>query len=274
MFLINIIRCVAVLLFLAFFSLPCAAQVPDVGSTHCLDCSSGTCVPTPCDGNGGGGAPPPPIYPSPVPSGPSAEELRQQKEKKDLQGAALDDNDAGYEAYERKDYAKAVELFKQALDEDPDNEEITHNLQKAQEALNYSALSQIKSVDYHSQSAVGESNEAAHAHAQMGFDTSGLNKSTVQAPAVSTAHEVYSDPVVPPEKLTIPIRFLQWQRDGARKEIAQLEEERKKLDPQKDAVEIAKIKQKQDSDQKKIYHFNFSITEELRKASAPNAKPQ
>ena len=270
---INIVI-VGVLLFLAFF-FPCAAQVPDVGATHCLDCSSGTCVPTPCDGTGssGGGGGGTTVYHPPVPSGPSVEELRQQKQKKDLQGAALDDNDAGYEAYERKDYARAVELFKQALDEDPDNEDIARNLQKAQEGLNYSALSQIKSVDYHSQSAVGESNEAAHAHAQMGIDTSGLNKGSVQVPAVSIVHEVYSDPVVPPEKLTIPIRFLQWQRDGIRKEIAQLEEKRKKLDPQKDTVEISKIKQKQDSDQKKIYHLNFSITEELRKAPVPTKKP-
>src|SRR5207245_994467 len=111
--------------FLSFFSLPSYAYVPDVGPTKCVaNCNAGT--------HGGG-------YGCGGPAGPTEEELKQQREKKDLQDAALDANDEAYEAFQNGNYAEAVRLFKEALDEDPDNADIQRNLGKAEAALNRSS---------------------------------------------------------------------------------------------------------------------------------------
>ena len=227
-----------------------------------------------CNGSSGGGGSRPAAPRYQAPAGPTQEQLKQQREAKDLRDSALDKNDEAYDAYQRGDYAKAVQLFKEALDDDSDNQEAQHNLSKAQEALNYSALHQINTVAYHSQSAVGGSAEAASAHAQAGIDTPGLNKGAVEIPTVNAGSGVYKDPVVPPSKQTPVITALESKRGAIKQANLRIEEQRKTLDFQKDAVQIAQLKQRISENEHQIHMLNFSITEELRKAPAPNSKPE
>ncbi len=61
---------------------------------------------------------------SSVPRGPSAEEIRKQREAKDLNEAAEDANDKGVDFYKRGDWANAAKYFREALEYDPDNSDI------------------------------------------------------------------------------------------------------------------------------------------------------
>jgi hypothetical protein len=63
------------------------------------------------------------------------EQIRQEREKKDLQEAAEDANDHGVEAYERKDWQTAVNYFRIALEYDPGFEDADYNLKKARQKL-------------------------------------------------------------------------------------------------------------------------------------------
>jgi tetratricopeptide (TPR) repeat protein len=70
------------------------------------------------------------------PSGPSPEELRQRREAGDLDEAAQDADDRGIAAYQKGDYAGAVRNLTEALSYAPDDPDIKHNLERAQQALN------------------------------------------------------------------------------------------------------------------------------------------
>src|SRR2546427_304647 len=85
----------------------------------------------PCSWNPGGG----PGGSSSVPSGPSPAELKRQREEKDLHEAADDADDRGVEAYERGEWDKAVQYFREANDYRPGDEDILHNLHRAQEKM-------------------------------------------------------------------------------------------------------------------------------------------
>jgi hypothetical protein len=70
---------------------------------------------------------------NPPPSGPSPEQIKREREKKDLGEAALDANDKGVEAFERREWATAIQYFKEALEYEPDSDYILNNLRRAQE---------------------------------------------------------------------------------------------------------------------------------------------
>ena len=252
---------------LTCFSALCWDDVPDVGPTK-ESCNGGPCH----DNSEGGGGSTYVPYSTPAPAGPSQEQLRQQREAKDLQDEALDKNDEAYAAYQSGDYARAAQLFEEALDEDPDNQEIQHNLKKAQGKLNRSALSQIQTVADHSRSAVGGSAENAHAHAQLGVDTPGLNKGAVEVPEALGGRMVYHDPVIPSDKRTPEIKRLVSEREAEKQTINQLVEQSKTLNPNTNAAAINKINNKINKHIEKVNTLNLGIDEELK--NAPELKPK
>ena len=244
-----------------------------MGAEKCSVCDdNGNCRPVSCE-DSGGGSPSYTPYRASAPAGPTAEQLKQQRETKDLQDEALDKNDEAYGAYRSGDYARAVQLFEEALDEDPDNQEIQDNLEKARGELNRSALSQIQTVAHHSQSAVAGSEESARAHAQLGVDTPGLNKGAVEIPQALGGRMVYHDPVISPEKQTPEVKRLVAEREAEKRMINQLVEESKTLDPNTNAAAINKINNKISKQIKKVNTLNLGIEEELKKAPEPGSEP-
>ena len=115
-----------------------------------------------------------------IPSGPSPEELRRQREQQDLNEEALDDNDKGVAAYKRGDYNAAVQYLKQAHEDAPDDASIASNLRRAL------AAQQAASVQYHSNAARTLSQlpggaEPSSMEARREFDTGGQAVGTVFA---------------------------------------------------------------------------------------------
>lgn len=265
MVLVSMISLMASLLI--FPSAPCMAYVPDVGEGVCV----GNCPDESSGGSDGGGY----VSPGPfVPSGPSPEELRQQAEEKDLQEAALDAGDSGVKAYQSGDYAGAVKYFSEALEYAPDDPDIQHNLDRAREAFRQSEEARkLKSAQLHSQTGAALKNEASSMEARRGFDTGGDPAGSLDVPAVNAGEGGYKEPKVPAFQRTWTITKMEWQREALKKTVRRFEEERKKLDPAKDAVKIAEIKQKESEQENKIHFLNFSITEELRKAPEPKSEP-
>ncbi|HEY0844660.1 MAG TPA: hypothetical protein VGE12_04805 [Noviherbaspirillum sp.] len=231
-----------------YLPLHAVAQVPDVGPTRCI----GGCEPTSRPGG---------VY---APSGPSAEELRQQREAKDLGEAAMDANDRGYDAYQRGDFAGAVRYLTEAAEYAPDDPNIQSNLEKARAALRRStAAREAAGAKEHSAAARGLVTDAASGEARKVFDTPGTAAGAFDTGSVKGGFK--RDPVVPVARRTAKIDSLERQREAERKQIAALEAKRKQLDPKKDAVAIAKIKQEESKRESKIDYLNFSITEELEK---------
>lgn len=68
---------------------------------------------------------------APVQTGPSPEELRKNRETKDLKEAADDANDKGLDCYKKRDWNCAIRYFIEALDYDPENDDASYNLKKA-----------------------------------------------------------------------------------------------------------------------------------------------
>lgn len=239
---------VALATFLLDFPFNAMSQVPDVGPTRCI----GGCETTPGRGS---------VY---TPSGPSAEQLKQQREAKDLSDAAIDANDRGVDAFARGDYDAAVRYLSEAAEYAPDDSGIQSNLERARAAFRQSqAARQGKSTEAHGETARQLRNESASEQARKGFDTGGKSAGTLDTSTVRG--DVKRDPVVPAAKRTAKISSLEKQRAAMRKEIAALDAKRKALDPKKDAVAISKIKQDVSTRESKIDYLNFSITEELEK---------
>ena len=67
---------------------------------------------------------------SPVPSGPSAEELRQQRERQRLKAKAWSSDEA-LDYFDRKDWDNAIRSFEEALDRDPDDPDLNDWLKRA-----------------------------------------------------------------------------------------------------------------------------------------------
>lgn len=146
-------------------------------------------------------------------------------------------------------------------------------LRQQQEAARATQASrQLPSVESHSTTAAtlaaGGALEAASVEARRGFDTAGKDAGAVVIPGGIGNHP--SDPVVPQEKRSPRIASLESQREDLRKQAAALEEKRKSLDPQKDAVAISSIKQQQSDLDGKVNFLNYSITQEL---NAPGPRP-
>lgn len=240
-----------------------ASDVPDVGPERCV---------ANCGESGGGGPSPAPSW---APSGPSPQQLKQQREEKDLGEAAQDADDRGLEAYENGDYSSAVKYFSEALDYAPDDPDIQHRLERAREALRQAeAGRELKSVWAHSQAAaVGLGDQASSMEARRGFDTAGQSAGFLDTLAVNVSNWIHQDPIVPASKRTEAITRMESEREALRQEIRRFEEKRKTLDPRKDAVEIAEIKQVESGHESKIHMLDFSITEEIRKAPEPKSDP-
>lgn len=229
-------------------------------------CALGTCItvtpPSTSSGRPGGGGP---VY-----SGPSQEDLRRQREQKDSREAADDANDRGADFYDKGDWEKAASYFKEALEYDPDNADIRSNLSRAQhklqEARATEAGRQLKSVEQHSQQALQKlTDEAASEEARKGFDTGGKPAGNLGSSAVYGGDGGYKEPVVPASRRTPAIAALERQRNDSRKQIQALEEKLKQLDPGKNPVEVAKMKQAKSNAERKTQYLNFKIGEELEK---------
>lgn len=68
-----------------------------------------------------------------VPQGPSPQEIKKQREEKDLREASEDANDKGIDCYNKKDWDCAMKWFKESLDYNPDSEDAQFNLQAAEQ---------------------------------------------------------------------------------------------------------------------------------------------
>ena len=72
-------------------------------------------------------------YSAPQQIGPTPEELRKQRDAKDLKEAAEDANDKGLECFKKRDWNCAIRYFRESLTYDSDNDDASYNLKKAQE---------------------------------------------------------------------------------------------------------------------------------------------
>lgn len=242
------VRMGAVAIFLSSFqgADTLAFNVPDVGPTRCVgNCGSG----------GSGGAP--------GGGGPTPDQIRKSREDKDLQEAADDAHDRGVEAYEKGDWQGAARYFKEALEYSPDNPDLLHNLRKAEQKIKDSlAGRKLKSAEKHSQAAGQLKGEASSAEARKGFDTGGSPAGALSLTTV-VGSEGFKEPFVPPAKRTPAIANLEQKRSKAKLELQALDEKIKKMDPQKDAVQISQIKQQKSTVTNQIHYYNFQIGEEL-----------
>jgi len=81
-----------------------------------------------CQGSCGGGCGP--CTTAPAPSGPSAEEVRQQKERARLKAKAWSSDEA-MDYFDRKDWDNAIRSFEEALERDPDDPDLNNWLKRA-----------------------------------------------------------------------------------------------------------------------------------------------
>ena len=81
---------------------------------------------------------------TPVQTGPSPEELRKNRDAKDLKEASEDANDKGIDCYKRKDWNCAIKYFSEALDYDEENGDANDNLKKAYEEARKEKEAMIK----------------------------------------------------------------------------------------------------------------------------------
>ncbi len=91
-------------------------------------CALGVCIDAKPSGDGGrpsGGG-----TSSPVPSGPSPEEVKQQKERARLKAKAWSSDEA-LDYFDRKDWNNAIRSFEEALERDPDDPDLNNWLKRA-----------------------------------------------------------------------------------------------------------------------------------------------
>ena len=114
------------------FTLSINAQVPDVGPLKCAWCGALENEPH---------KPGCPYYSASTSNAPmipskSPEQIRQERLEKDALEARDYAWDNGVEYYQKGDFKKAVETFKEALEYDSDNPDLIENMRRAEEALN------------------------------------------------------------------------------------------------------------------------------------------
>lgn len=216
------------------------------------------------------------------PQGPTAKELRDRKEAKDLHEAATDAVDKGDDAYGHGQFERAVELYKEALEYEPDDRDTQSKLDKAQEKARAAreqqnrlirqseTVRQLTSADRHSNNAkaTGDKLEAGNV-----FDTDGGRGPGIAVPARPRNESTLQRPVIPPSKRTPAITAMERQMDTYDREIQALNDKLNKLDPSRDAVEIAKVKQQKTSTEDKRKYVTFTINEALKTPDPlPSAK--
>jgi tetratricopeptide (TPR) repeat protein len=224
------------------------------------------------------------VYVPPPYSGPTPEELRRLREAKDSGEAAQDAEDHGVAAYEKGDFEGAARWFKEALEFAPDDDGMRANLAKAEQrartareareaeqrrlaeaARNTEATRQLMSVQKHSTEAAPGGSSA---QAGIGIDTGGKRAGGLPGPVYAGGAGRPTDRVVPPERRTPAIAALESQRTESKQKLKELDEKLVKLDPRKDTVEIAKVKQEKSTQEGKVNYLNFSIGEVLDKPPA------
>lgn len=217
---------------------------------------------------------------APQPQGPSPEQLRQQREAKDLDEATQDAWDKGAKSYHAGDWAGAIKYFGEALSYDPDNVALKHNLQMAeqhqneaiaaqQHANDSAAAHQLRSLAVQSGSVSALASGGANANdattgdqSRVGFDRSGREAGGI-AVDISAPGPQSGDPIVPPGKRTPAISAFEAKRDKDRSEIAALDVRIKALGPAANAVELARLKQKRTTAEHQIHYLNFEIGEAI-----------
>jgi hypothetical protein len=81
-----------------------------------------------------------------------------------------------------------------------------------------------------------------------------------------------TDRAVPPNRRTPQITAMETERTQLRQQVRAMEERLSRLDPQRDSVEIARIKQERSTAENKANFLTFSINTELDKPEpAPGA---
>ena len=221
---------------------------------------------------------PPPTYSPPAPSGPSPQELKRQREEKDLREAADDANDKGMDAYKRGDLEAAARYFREGLEYAPGDEELLHNLRVVEAKIRDArqirfgqAAEQLKSAEQHSRTAAGMGENSGKGEALRGFDDHGTNAGTLAVPATGASiADPTRDPVVPPSRRTPEIARLERERQEARQQAAALEKKLAELNPATQSVEIARAKQEKSTIESKVQYLNFSITQKLDAPDAPS----
>ncbi|MDE2340173.1 MAG: tetratricopeptide repeat protein [Alphaproteobacteria bacterium] len=209
------------------------------------------------------------------PTGPSPEELQRQAEQKDLDEAAQDADDKGVAAYRKNDWATALNYFREAMKYAPDDADIRSNYLHAQAKVNEAHMAEIgrqmKSVEVHSNAAAATGGEAGSEEARKGFDTPGKDAGALVVSGADSSANVNGDPVVPPTRRTPVITALEKKRSVDRKQISVIDDKLKAMDPEKEPVKVAELKQEKSTIENKIHYLNFSISAKL---GAPDPKKQ
>src|SRR6185312_13431897 len=130
------------------------------------------------------------------------QEIRAQKEAKDLREAAEDEDDRGVDAYKKDDYEGAARHFRAALEYQPGDPDLLDKLKLAEDKIREArsiqlgrAAEELKSAEAHSKAAAGMG-DAGKAEAQRPFDSAGARNGTIAIP-VTAGPSSGRDPVVP-----------------------------------------------------------------------------
>jgi tetratricopeptide (TPR) repeat protein len=213
-----------------------------------------------------------------VPAGPTQEELRQQREEKDLNEAAQDADDKGIAAYRNGDFAAAIRYFTEALSYEPDDGDIKQNLALAQQHLAEAQNAAAASASARALKAAAQDkgttgdNETISGQARKGFDNAGRDAGTLTTSPSYAGSGGGRDPVVPAAKRNAAIDAMEKARATDRKKIAALKAEMKTLDPKTDPVKIGKIKNDISTAESDAQYQNFSINDALEKPSVKSAQ--
>ena len=209
-------------------------------------------------GSSGGGYVAPPM-----PSGPSPEELRKQREEKDLREAADDANDKAVEFAHKGDWDTAIGYLKEALEYEPDDELIMNNLRKVEEYKRIAIAAEAKRVQEEVErkkqlafkSKAFEEAQSNLYHTQQGkpgsvFDTPDTKKTVPlgNAPAVGQSEQM-SDRVKNDPRMI-----------KAQKKLEDIQARRQKLDDQR--TQLARARNSaQDSEKMRQLTINLDKVE-------------
>ncbi len=132
-----------------------------------------------------------------------------------------------------------------------------------------SAGAQLKTAKLHSHLAAQQTSiERMKEESSKGFDTTGIPQQGLPVLDLKGVPEEERDPVIPEGAVTPQITELVKSRTEVRQKRYDMQQELEGLQqsPQKDTVKIADLKQKISDAKNQEIFFNFSISEELKKA--------
>ena len=155
-----------------------------------------------------------------------------------------------------------VQHFKRALDDSPDNASLRFKYNDALQKMNDAVRSTEAARQLQAISQVEPQNSPTTRTPQAGFDYGISNNNPLKGPDVPTPpSSPVNDPVVPvairaqhPE-----IAPMEEQRTALRERSQKLDDTIKTLDPAKDSVKIADLKNEKSNLENKVHYLNFSI---------------